>query len=71
MKLQPRTKKLIGLMVFLPSLVIYMGLVVTVADYLPSHWAIYLVYYVVAGTIWAFPLKPLMGWMNRPVDETP
>lgn len=24
-----------------------------------------LVYYVVAGTGWIFPLKPLFAWMNR------
>jgi hypothetical protein len=68
-KLQPRTKKLIGLLVFLPALLIYAGIVVTIADYLPNHWAVYLVYYVIAGTVWAFPLKPVMFWMNRPVEE--
>lgn len=27
-----------------------------------------LVFYVVAGIGWAFPLKPLMTWMNTPQD---
>ena len=69
MKLQPRTKKLIGLIIFLPALLVYAGVVVTIADFLPRHWAIELVYYVFAGVAWAFPLKPVMQWMNRPVEE--
>ena len=36
MKLQPSTKKLIGLIVFLPALLIYLGLVVTFAAGCPS-----------------------------------
>ncbi|NHK27594.1 DUF2842 domain-containing protein [Parvularcula flava] len=66
--MNPRTKKLIGLILFLPALLIYAGIVVTIADYIPNHWAVYLVYYIIMGTIWAFPLKPVMAWMNRPVD---
>ena len=66
MALKPSTKKLIGLIVFLPALLIYAGIVVTIADHVPNHWLIQLVYYVIAGTVWAFPLKPVMMWMNRP-----
>lgn len=69
MKLTPSTKKLIGLALFLPALLVYMGLVVTIADFLPQHWAVFLVYYLVAGTVWAFPLKPVMGWMNKPAEK--
>ena len=69
MKLHPRTKKLIGLILFLPALLIYAGIVVTIADYIPDHWAVHLVYYIIMGTIWAFPLKPALAWMNKPVEE--
>ena len=68
MSLQPSTKKLIGTLVFLPAFLIYIGLVVTISDFLPQHWAVLLVYFVIAGTVWAFPLKPLMNWMTKPVD---
>ncbi|MBB4658570.1 DUF2842 domain-containing protein [Parvularcula dongshanensis] len=64
--MQPRQKKLIGVLLFLPALILYVGLVLWIADHLPSHWAIYLVFYVVAGTAWAFPLKPVFRWMNSP-----
>ncbi len=72
MNLKPRIKKLIGLIAFLPAFILYIGLIVTVADYLPQHWAVMGLYFVVAGTVWAFPLKPLMLWMNtpaRPIDD--
>ncbi|MCI5043393.1 MAG: DUF2842 domain-containing protein [Aquisalinus sp.] len=69
MKLDPSLKKLIGLLVFLPAFLLYIGLVVTVSDYLPQHWAILGIYFVIAGTVWAFPLKPLMLWMNKPASS--
>ena len=67
--LQPRTKKLIGILVFLPGMLLYVGLVVTLSDFLPAHWFVYLVYYIIMGIVWALPLKPAMAWMNRPVDD--
>lgn len=30
-----------------------------------------LAFYVFAGVAWAFPLKPLMGWMNAPDADKP
>ena len=67
--MQPSTKKLIGMMAFGPALLLYVGLVLWVSDRLPEHWAVYLVYYVIVGTVWAFPLKPVFAWMNRPAPE--
>ena len=69
MALQPRTKKLIGVVLFFPLMLLYAGVVVTIGDYIPNHWAIQLFYYIFMGVIWAFPLKPVMFWMNRPVDQ--
>lgn len=67
--MQPSTKKMIGMMAFAPALLLYVGLVLWVADRLPDHWAVHLAYYVVVGTAWAFPLKPVFAWMNRPAPE--
>ncbi|MBI1394219.1 MAG: DUF2842 domain-containing protein [Alphaproteobacteria bacterium] len=64
--MEPRVKKLIGLGLMLPYLVIYIVLAVMAADWLPDHWAIDLAYFAVAGTAWAFPLKRLMNWMAAP-----
>lgn len=66
MNLEPSVKKLIGVVLFLPAFLLYIGLVVTVSDYLPQHWAVLGIYFVIAGIAWAFPLKPIMLWMNRP-----
>lgn len=67
-KLTPHVKKLIGLVVFLPALFAYIVAIVLLADYVPDHWFVSLIFYVVAGTAWAFPLKPLMMWMNAPAE---
>jgi hypothetical protein len=38
---------------------------ITIADHLPKHPAIDLIYFLVVGTAWGLPLFPLMKWMNR------
>ncbi len=69
---KPRTKKLIGLLVLLPGLVVYFGIVVTLADFLPRFWLVQLVYFVITGIAWAIPVIPLMNWMNKePAGQTP
>jgi hypothetical protein len=63
-----RTRKAIGCFVLLAYLTIYAGLAAWLgAALLPvfPNWA-ELVFYVVAGIIWVFPLKPLFSWMSRP-----
>lgn len=66
--MEPRTKKLILVLCTVPFLILYAGLVLAIWDFLPDNRLINLVFFVVAGTIWAFPLKPVMGWANKPVD---
>ncbi|MGV6800502.1 MAG: DUF2842 domain-containing protein [bacterium] len=66
MKLHPHQKKLIGLILFLPALAVYIAMVLILSDYVPDHWLVKLIFYIIAGTVWAFPLKPLMLWMNKP-----
>jgi hypothetical protein len=68
--MHPRQKKLIFALGFVPFLVLYMGAALFVWDNLPENKLIELVFFILAGTLWAFPLKPLMLWMNRPVSET-
>ncbi len=67
--MQPRIKKMIGIILFLPALLIYFGLVVTISDYVPRNLLVQLVFYIIAGTIWAFPLKPLIMWMNKQPED--
>jgi len=44
----------------------YIVAVVTLPDYLPpQHWAVQAVYWLVAGTVWVFPIWGLMLWSKR------
>ncbi|OFW98778.1 MAG: hypothetical protein A3E78_06700 [Alphaproteobacteria bacterium RIFCSPHIGHO2_12_FULL_63_12] len=65
----PRRKKLLGLFILLPALLLYSGAVVTFSDRLPSFWLVQLVYYIVTGLAWAAPVIPFIRWMEKPPDE--
>lgn len=62
-----KLRKLIGAVVILGFLVFYSLLAMSIAvAYLPgtSHW-VQALYYLVAGIIWAFPMMPVVTWMQR------
>jgi hypothetical protein len=69
-RLPIRARKLIGTLILLTFLVFYSLLIMTIAvsGHLPEHGLVQFLYYIVAGTIWAFPARYLMIWMLRP-DE--
>lgn len=67
--MSPRLKKLLGLFLLLPALLVYFGAVVTLADMLPSHWLVKLIYFVIAGLLWALPMIPFMRWMERTAEK--
>ena len=65
-----RTRKLLGMITLLLGLLAYIVVVITIATtWLPSHWAIQLLFFAVAGVAWAIPLKPFMAWMNQAAEE--
>ncbi|MDP1738796.1 MAG: DUF2842 domain-containing protein [Caulobacter sp.] len=61
----PRIRKLVGMLAMLVFLVAYAAAAIIVADLLPRHPAIDLVYFLIVGVAWGLPLFPLMKWMNR------
>ena len=61
----PRIRKLIGMFAILVFLFFYVSAAVTIADHLPKHPAVSLIYYLVVGLAWGLPLFPLMTWMNQ------
>jgi hypothetical protein len=63
--LKARVRKLVGLVAILAFMLAYVIVAVSVADLLPSHRLIELVYFVVVGTGWFVPMIPLVKWMNR------
>ena len=62
--MNPRIRKLVGMLAMLVFLVVYAAVAIIVADLLPTHPAVDLVYFLVVGVAWGLPLFPLMKWMN-------
>lgn len=62
----PRIKKLIGIAITLPYLGVYLFAAAALGERAPAFWPVQLIYYMVAGVIWVFPLKNLMNWMAAP-----
>ena len=60
-----RTRKFIGALVIVGFLVFYAWAAIMIGEMLPQTLWVQAVYFIVAGLAWAFPLKPLFGWMNR------
>lgn len=67
--MKPRLKKLLGLIVLLPALLLYFGAVVTLSDRLPAFWLVKLVYFVITGLAWAVPVIPFIRWMEKNPGE--
>lgn len=65
-----RLRKLIGTFVLVAWIIIYTVLAVSLATapFFPQNIAIELIYYVIAGIAWIFPVRWLLVWMQRP-DE--
>ncbi|MEM9014013.1 MAG: DUF2842 domain-containing protein [Pseudomonadota bacterium] len=61
-----RIKKLLGFAALIPGLVIYLFAAAAIGEKIPDNQLLKVVYYGIAGIIWAFPVKYLMLWMNRP-----
>lgn len=58
----PSTRSTIGFLAILVFLGAYVALAVTLGDMLPDHWAIELVFYLVAGIAWVPPAGRLLRW---------
>jgi hypothetical protein len=57
------SRVLIALLAGVFGFVLYVGVVVLLADWvLQLHWTVQLVYFVVAGLAWVPPARRLMFW---------
>ena len=67
MKLTPRTKKFIGLLIILAWLFIYSLIAMRVGvTVLPNaNGLIKLLYYAIVGTAWIIPIGLMLPWMHR------
>ena len=60
-------RKAIAMLGVLIFLVLYAIAASTIGSWLSgANGFVQLLFYVIAGVVWVFPLKPLMDWMNRP-----
>lgn len=63
---KPNPRNLIGLIILIIGLVLYAGFIGWLAEVIGEMpLAIELVYYVIAGIVWIFPVRHLMKWMTR------
>ncbi len=67
--MHPRQKKLILVLAAPVFLLLYVMFALALSEYVPKHWMFQLVFYILAGTLWAFPLKPVFIWANTPPKE--
>ncbi len=62
--MSPRLRKALGLIAMLVGLIVYAGAAAAIADHLPDHWLVNLVYFTVAGLLWIYPAARLVRWMQ-------
>lgn len=63
-------RKPVASLILLSFIIAYIVLVATFSGMIGSwpRWA-QLVFYIVAGFGWIFPLRPLFAWMNRGASQ--
>jgi hypothetical protein len=60
-----RLRKLVGLFGILAFILFYLGLVIRLSAYVPTHGPLQFAFYALAGVCWGIPILPLISWMNR------
>jgi len=61
-------RKLIGTIALILFLIVYVFLAMSigVSRLIPENHLIEAIYYLVAGIVWIFPIRYLIGWMQKP-----
>ena len=61
----PDWRKPVGMLAILALIAIWSAGVISLSEVVVRwHWLAQLVFYVIAGTVWITPLKPLLRWME-------
>ena len=64
--MEPSVRKPLGVLAIILGLVVYGGVVASLADRIAALPAgIEAVVYLVLGVAWLLPLRPLLVWMNK------
>lgn len=61
----PSWRKPAGMLLIVAIIIVWAILVASLSGVVGRwHWALQLVFYVVAGIVWITPMKPLLRWME-------
>ncbi|NUR44944.1 MAG: DUF2842 domain-containing protein [Sphingomonas sp.] len=62
---QPSSRKLVGIVAILGLIVVWASFVAALAPFV-GRWPVLVQapFYLVMGTVWILPLKPLLRWME-------
>lgn len=68
--MQRSTRRIIASLALMVYLLVYIIIAYTIGSYIAEarRWAT-LLYFIAAGVVWIFPLRPLFAWMNSGPEE--
>jgi uncharacterized membrane protein len=67
-----QTRRMIGLASILIFLIVYVAITAQIgAFFVDKHIIVNIGFFVIAGIVWVFPLKPLFNWMRAKPHEIP
>ena len=62
---KPSSRSFIGMATMIIGLTLYAFLAAGIGNLIGDwHWALQMIYYLVAGLIWLYPAKKLLQWMG-------
>lgn len=62
---KPSWRKPFGALLILLLIAVWAVIVASVASLMEGlHWLVFVPYYLVAGIIWIYPVKPLLRWIE-------
>ena len=63
--MQPSWRKPIGILAIMLGIAIWCVIVVTIVGWIDGlHVLLQILIYLIAGTVWILPLRPMMIWME-------
>lgn len=70
--MQVQNRRMIGLLVVLLYIVLYLIIAGQIGNFFVKKPPIITItFFIIAGIIWIFPLKPLFNWMRAKPEEIP
>lgn len=62
---QPSWRKPVGMIAILAIITIWCLIIASNSEIIGElHWALQAIFYITAGIVWIFPVRPLLTWME-------